>query len=117
MAEFYDAGMAKQSRRKNYIREWRTKRNLSLRKLADRLETEPGGKLVISHASISRIEQGKQPWSEDILVALSEALQVPIGMLIDMNPEKEGEVVDLVRRLDEQKRAQVLDYIRFIASK
>ena len=79
------------------------------------MEKEPGGELIVSHASISRIEKGEQPYSQEILEALAVALQVSKAALLEINPEKEGEVVDLVRLLDETKRAQAVDCLRFLA--
>jgi len=76
--------------RKTYIKEWRQKQGLSLRRLADRLESSPGGDLLISHTSIGRIEKGKQPYSQPILEALAHALGVPAWMLLEVNPEKDG---------------------------
>lgn len=103
--------------KRTYIREWRQKRGLSLRQLADRLETEPGGDPAISHASIGRIETGKQPYSQPILEAISKALDVPVSLLIEMNPQKEGEVIDIVRHLDSSKFQQAVDYLRYLAGK
>jgi len=108
----YDAGM---SRKPHYIKEWRLKRGLSLRRLAARMETEPGVELI-SHASLARIEKGEQPYSQDILEALAVALDTSMAMLIEVDPTKDGEVIDLMRRLDESKRAQALDYLKFLAS-
>lgn len=86
--------------RRTYIREWREKRGLSLRRLAERLETSPGGDLLVSHASISRIEKGQQPYSQPILEAIASALGVPTWMLLEVNPEKDGHVVDITLRLN-----------------
>lgn len=102
-------------RKPHYIREWRTKRQLSLRRLAARMEREPGEPLI-SHASLGRIETGDQPYSQEVLEALAEALNVSRSALLEMDPTKEGEVIDLVRRLDDRKRAQALDYLKFLAS-
>jgi len=85
--------------RKTYIKEWRQKQGLSLRRLADRLESSPGGDLLISHTSIGRIEKGKQPYSQPILEALAHALGVPAWMLLEVNPEKDGDVIDITLRL------------------
>lgn len=85
--------------RKTYIKEWRHKRGLSLRRLAERLEQTPGGDLLVSHASIGRIEKGKQPYSQPILEALAEALGVATWMLLEVNPEKDGDVIDITLRL------------------
>lgn len=86
--------------RKTYIREWRTKRGLSLRRLAERLETEPGGDLMMSHASIGRIERGQQPYSQAVLEAIAAALGVSVAMLLEVNPEKDGDVIDITLQLN-----------------
>ncbi len=92
--------MDKPQYRRTYIKEWREKRGLSLRRLADRLENSPGGDLLISHTSIGRIEKGQQPYSQPILEALSAALGVPAWMLLEVNPEKDGDVIDITLRLN-----------------
>jgi transcriptional regulator with XRE-family HTH domain len=104
-------GMGK--RAKNYIRDWRLKRKLSLRKLAARMESEPGVELI-SYASIGRIETGEQPYSGDILEALADALQVEPWMLLRMHPDKGGEIVDLVERLKPEQMAQALDLLKIL---
>jgi transcriptional regulator with XRE-family HTH domain len=53
-------------RRRTFFREWREYRGLTQEQLAGRLET--------SVASISRIEKGTQPYTQDVLEALAEAL-------------------------------------------
>lgn len=103
------------TRKPHYIREWRKKRRLSLRRLAARMESEPGEQLI-SHASIGRIETGEQPYSQDILEALAVALDVSKSDLLEMDPDKEGEIIDLVRKLDEAKRAEAINYLKFLAS-
>ena len=100
--------------RKTYIREWRNKRGLSLRRLAERLETEPGGDLMISHASIGRIERGQQPYSQAVLEAIAEALGVSVALLLEVNPEKDGDVIDITLRLNKaspELRQQALNII------
>lgn len=108
--------MAKTPPRKpHYIQEWRKRRQLSLRRLAARMEREPGEE-IISYASLARIEKGTQPYSQEILEALAEALNTSKSALLEMHPDKEGEVVDLVRHLDERKRAEALRFLKFLAS-
>lgn len=104
-------GMDKPIYKKTYIREWRKERGLSLRRLAARMETEPGVELV-SHAQIARIETGEQPYSQTIIEAIADALDVTVPMLLEMNPKAEGEVVDLLRHLDAAKRKQALAILR-----
>jgi transcriptional regulator with XRE-family HTH domain len=92
--------MTEQLYRKTYIKEWRQKRGLSLRRLADRLEQTPGGELLVSHTSIGRIEKGQQPYSQPILEAIAAALGVTASMLLEVNPEKDGDVIDITLRLN-----------------
>lgn len=102
---------------KTYFREWRVKRGLSLRQVVARMETEPGGRPIISHASLGRIETGQQPYSQPILEALAQALGVSRGALLEMHPDREGEVIDLVRHLNHAKQAQAIEYLRFLANR
>jgi len=109
------SGMDKPQFTKTYIREWRRKRGLSLRRLAGRMEASPGEELI-SHTSIGRIEKGEQPYSQPIIEALAAALDVTVPMLLEMNPAVEGEVVDLLRHLDKEKREQALQILRVLAA-
>ena len=70
----------KRARRRTFFKEWRLHRGLSQEQLADRLET--------SVASISRIESGTQPYTQDVLEALAEALNTDPASLIMRNPEE-----------------------------
>lgn len=67
------------NRRRTFIKEWRNHRGLSQEQLADRLET--------SVASISRIENGTQPYTQDVLEALADALMTDPASLLMRNPE------------------------------
>lgn len=66
------------NRRKTFFKEWREFRGLTQEQLAGRLET--------SVASISRIESGTQPYTQDVLEALAEALTTDPASLIMRNP-------------------------------
>ena len=109
--------MAKRPQVSHFFREWREKKGLSLRRTVARMESEPGGEPIISYVSLGRIETGQQPYSQPILEALSVALGVPKSALLEMHPDKEGEVVDLVRLLNRAKQAQAIEYLRFLANK
>ena len=98
---------------KHYIRDWRLHRNLSLRRLADRMESEPGVELI-SHASLGRIETGQQPYSEPILEALSVALDVPVAHLISRKPGPDAEIVALFDKLNESQKTQALAVLKAI---
>lgn len=99
-----------------YLREWREFRNLSLRKLAARMEWEPGVQLI-SHAQLQRIEVGEQPYSQPILEAAAVALNTTAAAIIDVNPQKEHEVIDLLKFLKGAKRVQAIEYLAFLAKR
>lgn len=107
--------MAEAPFRKTYIKQWRKLRRLSLRQLAERLESTPGGDLLASHASLSRIENGIQAYTQPVLEAVAVALDCTVLDLLGSNPEKEGELVDIVRHLEPDKHRQALDYLRFLS--
>lgn len=80
----------------HYFREWRTHRKLSLAKAVARMEIEPGGDPLISGMSLSRIERGEQPYSEEVVNALAAIYDCEPWMLFKVNPLKDGAVVDLM---------------------
>lgn len=90
-------GMSKRVLGKHYFREWRTYKSLSLAKAVARMEHEPGGEPLISAMSLSRIERGDQPYSEEVVNALAEVYECEPYMLFTVNPLKDGKVVDLLR--------------------
>lgn len=106
--------MKKPTFRKTYIKEWRTTRGLSLRQLAARIEKEPGEELI-SFASLGRIEKGQQPYSQPILEGLAKALDVSPAMLLEVNPNYDGQVIDLVRHMDDDKREQAIKILKALA--
>jgi transcriptional regulator with XRE-family HTH domain len=97
----YAAAMTDRRLGKHFIREWREYRGLSLRKLADRMESEPGVALY-SHAQIGRVETYENAYGQEFLEALAVALDVSVGDLLSTDPWKEGEVIDLVKILKEK---------------
>ncbi|TPK14139.1 helix-turn-helix transcriptional regulator [Mesorhizobium sp. B2-5-11] len=103
--------MAKRELGKHFIREWRKFRGLSLRRLAERMETEPG-ELLTSHANIQRIEKYEQPYTQEILEAIAEALEVTPIDLLAVDPTKNGEVVDLLRLINDKNRDQAVRVLK-----
>lgn len=69
--------------RRTFIRQWREHRGLTLEALADRVGEKIGG---MTHASLSRIERGRQPYSQLVLEAIAEALNVGVADLLIRNP-------------------------------
>ncbi|RVI91800.1 helix-turn-helix domain-containing protein [Sinorhizobium meliloti] len=104
-------GMPERKYGKTYLREWREYRGLSLRRLADRLELD-GPDETFSHTSIARIEKGLQPYSQPILEAIAAALDVSVTDLLSVDPTKEGEVVDLMRLIDDKNRAVAIRMLK-----
>lgn len=69
----------RQQYRRTFIRQWREYQGLTLEMLADRVGT--------THASLSRVERGLQPYSQPLLEALADALSVEPADLLMRNPE------------------------------
>lgn len=77
----------KPRRRRTFIKEWREFRGLTQDQLAERLET--------SKASISRIENGAQAYTQDFLEACADALRTDPASLLMRNPSDESAVWSL----------------------
>lgn len=101
--------------KRTYIKEWRQKRGLSLRKLAARIEVRPGEELI-SFSSLGRIEKGQQPYSQPIIEGIADALDVTVPMLLEINPDVDGEIIDLLRHMDDKRRAESLKILKAITS-
>jgi transcriptional regulator with XRE-family HTH domain len=100
--------------RRTYLKEWRKHRALTQAQVVARLEIMDDDQLPATEASLSRYENGKQPYNQRILEALADIYDTEPGHLITRDPTKEGEVVDFVSRLSEQEQRQVLAIARAI---
>lgn len=76
--------MKKRAYRKTYIREWRKYRDLTLEKLADRIEMTP------SH--LSMLERGERAYTQETLESLAEALRTDAASLLTRNPADEDAI-------------------------
>jgi transcriptional regulator with XRE-family HTH domain len=94
-----------------YLREWRSKTGLTQHQVVARLEGFEDPHIPRTTASLSRLENGKQPYSERVLNALADIYGCEPYELIGRNPEKGGEVIDLVARLDDRAREKAVGYI------
>lgn len=90
----------------HYLKRWRQHRNYTQEQVTDRLVSLDDPLLPTTAASLSRLENGKQPYSERILEALAEIYQCEADHLIGRDPTKEGEVIDLLARLNESQLQQ-----------
>lgn len=86
-------------RHRHYILEWRKFRNLTQEQVAGRVD--------MSRENYSRLERGLVPYGQDILEQLADALSCDPGDLIGRDPSKEGEVVDLLRLIQEKDPATI----------
>ncbi len=96
---------------KHYIRSWRKSRGLTQKQLAERMEREPGEQLM-SYVTVSNIERGDQSPTLEQLFAFAEALSVSVSDLIENDPNKNGDVVDLLRLINDDNRATVVAMIK-----
>lgn len=98
----------------HHIRAWRKHRGLTIDRLAEMMEREPGVQLITS-VSLGRIERGLQPYSQANLEAIAEALDVTPAMLLEQDPNQTGEVTDLARlvsKADDTTRSTILAMVR-----
>lgn len=102
-------------RKRHYLREWRRKRGYTQEQVISRLIALDDPQLPTTAASLSRLENGKQPYSERILEALAEIYDTEPGYLISRNPLKEGEVAFMFDQLNAQQKAQALAIIEALS--
>lgn len=96
-----------QQRPRHFIRQWRKFRHLTQQQLADRIGS--------SVSSISQLENGQQGYSQAILEALAVALACEPWDLLNVDPNMEGDVIDLTRMLKDAKpevQAEAIGYVR-----
>lgn len=87
----------------HYIRAWRKSvEGLTLEKLADRIGT--------THATLSRIERGKLPYSQPLLEALAEAIGTTPASLIMRSPgdDRLWDILDGVPPAERENAAKAL---------
>lgn len=80
-------------KRRIYFKEWRQYRNLTQRQVVDRLAEFDDEKLPTTEASLSRLENRKQQYSERVLEALADIYQTEPQWLLHRNPLMAGEVI------------------------
>lgn len=95
---------ARKQYRSTKIREWRKYRGLTIEQLANRIE--------MSAASLSYLERGKSAYTQGTLEALSEAMGTSPESLLSVDPKKEGEVIDLVRQINERDRPRAIQVLK-----
>jgi len=94
----------KRERTKHYFREWREYRQLT--------QEQAIGRLGWSQSKISRIESGQTPYNQDDVESAAEAYQCEPWQIISMDPTKQGEVVDLMRMINDRNRDQAIRVLK-----
>jgi transcriptional regulator with XRE-family HTH domain len=94
----------KRARTKHFFREWRDYRGLT--------QEQAIGRLGWSQSKISRIESGTTPYNQDDVEAAADAYNCEPWQIISVDPTKEGEVVDLMRLLDDRNRDQAIRVLK-----
>lgn len=97
-------------RKPTYIRAWRKERGYTLDDMVGRLDALG---VTITGASLSRIERNEQPYSQDILEAIAEALNVSREDLLGNDPTvPEAKVYDFLHHLDEREAKQAVTVLK-----
>lgn len=97
------------NRRRHFIKEWRDYRGLTQEQAADRIG--------VSGTTWGRIEANKVPYNQDFLEEAAIALQCEPWDLLNRDPNKDGEVVDLMRHLSDRQKGEAEEFIRYLAQK
>ena len=98
------------ARKRTYIRAWREKRGYTLDDMVGRLDAIG---VAMTGASLSRIERGLQPYSQDALEAIAEALNVSAADLLENNPDiPDAQIIDLTRHLGPKEKEQAVSVLR-----
>lgn len=93
--------------RRTFLKEWREHRRLTQEQAAERLDMD--------RSNLSRVERGEIPYSQALLEAAAVAYDCEPWDLLNVNPLKEGEVVDLTRIMKQatpEQRAEIIGYAR-----
>lgn len=96
---------------RHYLKEWRKHLGLSQEQVVGRLLDLDDPKLPATAASLSRLENGHQPYSERVIEALAFIYGREPWELLGNNPTKEGLVIDLTHKLNEAQQRQVMALI------
>ena len=99
-----------------YLREWRKKLHLTQKRVVERLSFYDDPLLPQTEASLSRLENGKQPYSQRILEALSDIYDCEPHELLGRNPLIDSQVIDMVAKLDARRQAQIAAFIQTLES-
>jgi transcriptional regulator with XRE-family HTH domain len=107
--ENYDPAMGRIGPKKPfkvYIREWMDERHIDQRRLAERLECKEG--------TISKLLNNKMQLTMNWLAAIAFALNIEVRDLY--RDPKQPTADELLAHLPDEKRKQVIDFIKYLAT-
>lgn len=96
--------MVRKTHRPTFIREWRRYRNLTLERLADRLEVTPG--------NLSQLERGLIGYSQPLLEALANALGCSVADLLIRDPTDPEGIWSIWEGLKPAERHQAIEVLK-----
>jgi transcriptional regulator with XRE-family HTH domain len=98
--------------RPTFIRQWRDYHNLTLEALADLVGAKIGG---MTHASLSRIERGLQPYSQPVLEAIADVLtDGDVASLLVRDPSDPDPIWPIWDQAKPAQRRIIVDVARTI---
>lgn len=95
--------------RRTYVKEWRKFRNLTLERLADRID--------MSASALSYLERGQSAYTQDTLEKLAEALMTDPASLLMRNPSDEDAIWSLWESASIGERVQISNVVRALKRK
>lgn len=96
--------------RRQFFRQWRKHLDLTQERAVERLEGW-------SQVKLSRIESGATIWNAYDLADLEAAYGVSAYLLLNVDPSKEGEVVDLMQLMREKDMSVIRAIVEGLPSK
>ena len=99
--------------RRTFIRQWREHRYMTLEALAERVKAINEA-LETTHASLSRIERGLQPYSQPLLEAIAEALQTDVASLLMRDPTDSEALWSIWDQANPGERQMIVEIARTI---
>ena len=112
-AHFSAMDRLKKPHNRTFIREWREHRNLTQVQLRERIIMPSGEPMGQGH--LSKLENGKLPYSQSILEQIAEALMCSPGDLLMRNPAQDNMIWSLWEKLGEGQRRQALRFMQAIS--
>jgi len=96
--------------RKNYIREWRKHRRMTLEQLSEKTELTP--------SAISQMEVGRMGYSRDSLERLATVLGCEPGDLLSHPPGSRSDSIDaMLADMTAEERERIIEAVRILTAR